>query len=191
MEQRAPINRTPPAPSNPMTTPARAPQPFWGGRQCYACDCTKVVGFRDRRPEGGDLEVACERHADPTIPIRKVCFMCLGPLGNGSVVIDGDTCHQKCFDADLNDTLTPPIPRERPEPIIVGSDRASSKLCETLVKVVAGVGDVVSARLYAPDEYAALKVFHRYRYSRVNIELTPAGWVVSVRPPLDSDSSNR
>jgi hypothetical protein len=179
-----------------MTTAARIePLPFWGGRQCYACDCTKVVGLRDRRPEGGDLEVACERHADPTIPIRKVCFMCQGALGNGSVVIDGDTAHQKCVDADDSDTLVPPIPRERPQPIVVGSDRASARLCEALVKIVAGAGDVVSARLYAPDEgggwsavlgseYAALKVYYHYRYSRVALDLTPLGWVVSVRPPL-------
>lgn len=190
-----PIKPTRPTPSKAMTTPARTePLPFWGGRQCYACESTKVVGFRDRRPEGGDLEVACERHTDPTIPIVKVCFMCQGPFRTGSVVIDGETAHKKCVEADERGTLNPPIPRERPQPIVVGSDRASAKLCEALVKIVAGAGDVVSARLYAADEgggwsavlgneYAALKVFYHYRYSRVALDLTPSGWVVSVRPP--------
>lgn len=33
---------------------------------CYACEGARV-GFRDRRPEGGRLEHACERHADPRV----------------------------------------------------------------------------------------------------------------------------
>lgn len=33
---------------------------------CYACDA-EASGIRDRRPEGGIIEVACARHADPTI----------------------------------------------------------------------------------------------------------------------------
>jgi hypothetical protein len=35
--------------------------------RCYACDAT-ATGLRDRRPEGGTLESACKRHADPAIP---------------------------------------------------------------------------------------------------------------------------
>lgn len=31
--------------------------------RCYACDAP-AVGFRDRRPEGGQLERACVRHAE-------------------------------------------------------------------------------------------------------------------------------
>lgn len=33
------------------------------GDRCYACDA-RAVGTRDRRPEGGQLERACARHAD-------------------------------------------------------------------------------------------------------------------------------
>lgn len=31
--------------------------------RCYACDA-RAIGTRDRRPEGGQLERACARHAD-------------------------------------------------------------------------------------------------------------------------------
>lgn len=38
--------------------------------QCYACDAT-ASGVRDRRPEGGNIEAACARHAEPVfIPQR-------------------------------------------------------------------------------------------------------------------------
>jgi len=35
--------------------------------KCYACD-EPAVGLRDRRPEGGRLEIGCLRHADPYLP---------------------------------------------------------------------------------------------------------------------------
>jgi len=35
--------------------------------KCYACDAG-ATGIRDRRPEGGRIEAACGRHADPTVP---------------------------------------------------------------------------------------------------------------------------
>lgn len=38
--------------------------------RCYACDGA-VTGLRDRRPEGGKLEPACPRHADPTLPASR------------------------------------------------------------------------------------------------------------------------
>ena len=34
--------------------------------QCYACGA-EASGIRDRRPEGGRIEAACGRHADPTV----------------------------------------------------------------------------------------------------------------------------
>lgn len=35
---------------------------------CYACDAVPV-GTRDRRPEGGGIEAACARHADPVVAL--------------------------------------------------------------------------------------------------------------------------
>lgn len=35
---------------------------------CYACDAAPV-GTRDRRPEGGGIEAACARHADPVVAL--------------------------------------------------------------------------------------------------------------------------
>lgn len=35
--------------------------------RCYACDATGSAGYRDRRPEGGVIEHACSRHADPYV----------------------------------------------------------------------------------------------------------------------------
>lgn len=34
--------------------------------RCYGCD-SAGAGLRDRRPEGGDLEMACDRHRDPRL----------------------------------------------------------------------------------------------------------------------------
>lgn len=62
---------------------------------CYACQA-KVAGLRDRRPEGGDLECACARHADPTIKVTWVCMYCNEPTRKGSVVVDGQPAHAKC-----------------------------------------------------------------------------------------------
>jgi hypothetical protein len=77
-----------------MTTKAK-PIPFCGGEKCYACDA-KPVGFRDRRPEGGDREVACERHADPTITVFEACMYCNGPVRKGSLIIDKQFAHKAC-----------------------------------------------------------------------------------------------
>ena len=41
--------------------------PILKGARCYACDSTKIVGIRDRRPEGGKVELGCSRHADPSL----------------------------------------------------------------------------------------------------------------------------
>lgn len=90
--------------------PRTKPLPFWGGERCYACDA-EPVGFRDRRPEGKDLDIACKRHADPTIKVVVVCMYCHGPLRNGTVRIDGQFGHMKCLEADVNGTLDPPIPK--------------------------------------------------------------------------------
>jgi hypothetical protein len=184
-----------------MTLAHAQPLPFWGGQKCYACDCTKVVGFRDRRPEGHDLEIACERHADPTIEKFDACVYCKRPVRNGHLVIAGEFAHQKCQKEVDNDTFfDQPIPRHDglPRTVIVGYEtRGSSKLREELVKIVDGTGEVVATRMYAPDEgggwtavlgteYAALKVYYRYRYSRVDLKHNVSGWVVSVRPPLPS-----
>lgn len=64
--------------------------------KCYACDA-KAIGVRDRRPEGGSIESACQRHADPTIPSYAACFMCDGP--RPSLLIEGDFAHKSCHEA--------------------------------------------------------------------------------------------
>lgn len=68
--------------------------PFHGGH-CYACD-REATGLRDRRPEGGQLERACERHADPGIRVFAACVFCSGPVRPGSVSIDHEFAHAKC-----------------------------------------------------------------------------------------------
>ncbi len=62
--------------------------------KCYACDSKSAVGVRDRRPEGGMLEAACARHADPTIKAFAACMYCSGP--RPSLLIDQDFAHKKC-----------------------------------------------------------------------------------------------
>lgn len=53
-----------------MAAVLRELDPFqWAGIPCWqqvccACDA-RAVGFRDRRAEGGNVELACERHAEP------------------------------------------------------------------------------------------------------------------------------
>jgi hypothetical protein len=94
------------------------PLPFHGGGsygKCYACDCTEVVGFRDRRPEGKELELACSRHADPWIKIYEACIYCDGPTRAGSVNIDGSFAHKQCHNADAEDRLVEGqiLPRRR------------------------------------------------------------------------------
>lgn len=67
--------------------------PFHGAERCYACD-ERPVGLRDRRPEGGDLECACARHADPRIKVFQACIYCSGP--RPTRVIDGQFLHAGC-----------------------------------------------------------------------------------------------
>lgn len=183
-----------------MTATALAkPLPFSGGEKCYACDCTKVIGFRDRRPEGHGLEVACERHADPTIEVFEACMYCQGPIRKGSLIIDGEFAHQKCHVEVEADTFFPvpsaPLNDGLPKTVIVGFDGGPSKLRTTIEQVVDGVGEVVAVRQYASDEgggwtavlgneYAALKVYYKYRLCRVNLDVNVSGWVVSVRPQI-------
>jgi hypothetical protein len=73
-----------------------SPIPFHGGN-CYACD-QRATGFRDLRPEGGSLEPACKRHADPTIETYQACMYCDGAVRRGSLVIDGDFAHKQCHE---------------------------------------------------------------------------------------------
>ena len=40
------------------------------------------------------MEAACERHADPWIPVYRACVKCLGT--NLSLVIEGVFWHKKC-----------------------------------------------------------------------------------------------
>ena len=63
---------------------------------CYACS-GKAVGVRDRRPEGGSLESACARHADPTLRSYPACWMCMGT--RPSLVVEGEFLHKSCHDA--------------------------------------------------------------------------------------------
>lgn len=52
--------------SSSASAPSTQPTASTGHRalpRCYACDAPSV-GTRDRRPEGGVVEVACRRHAD-------------------------------------------------------------------------------------------------------------------------------
>ncbi len=67
---------------------------FFGGT-CYACDA-KAVGLRDRRPEGGMMERACKRHADPTSLTFDACIYCSGPVRKDSLDIDGEFAHKSC-----------------------------------------------------------------------------------------------
>ena len=68
---------------------------FHGGRRCYACDAAPS-GLRDRRPECGELEIACPRHSDPTIRAVPSCIYCDGPVRRGSWVMDGEFVHAAC-----------------------------------------------------------------------------------------------
>lgn len=75
----------------------RESMPFHGGG-CYACDA-RAVGFRDLRPEGGALEPACKRHADPRIKTFDACMYCDGAVRKGALVVDGDFAHKQCHAA--------------------------------------------------------------------------------------------
>lgn len=71
--------------------------PFHTSR-CYACD-GDACGVRDRRPEGGLIEAACRRHADPSIRAFAACLFCSGP--RPTLVIDGDFVHKSCHAAEV------------------------------------------------------------------------------------------
>jgi len=66
--------------------------PFHTSR-CYACDA-EACGVRDRRPEGGLIEAACKRHADPSIRSYVACMFCSGP--RPTLLIDGSFAHKGC-----------------------------------------------------------------------------------------------
>lgn len=65
--------------------------------RCYACDARPTVGVRDRRLEGGLVEAACARHADPTIRAHAACCYCGG--ARPSRLVDGDLAHASCHAA--------------------------------------------------------------------------------------------
>ena len=70
--------------------------PFHGGRKCYACD-ERPVGLVERYYSGRRYyEVACERHADPTIRVFEACIYCSTRVRRGSLSIDGDFAHAAC-----------------------------------------------------------------------------------------------
>jgi len=71
-------------------------------RKCYACDSGEAVGVRDRRPEGGMIEAACARHADPTTPAYPSCAICQGPIKPTSYDVDGTFVHKACHTADIH-----------------------------------------------------------------------------------------
>lgn len=63
------------------------------GGKCYACDA-KAVGLRDCRPEGGELEKACERHAEARA--QAICSYCMGGIRRGALDVDGYWAHVRC-----------------------------------------------------------------------------------------------
>jgi hypothetical protein len=66
--------------------------PFFTAR-CYACD-SEACGVRDRRPEGGMIEAACKRHADPRVKAYAACTYCSG--SRPTLLIDGSFAHKGC-----------------------------------------------------------------------------------------------
>jgi len=69
-------------------------------RKCYACDSGEAVGVRDRRQEGGMIEAACSRHADPTISAYPACCICGGSIRPTSYDVDGTFVHKACHAED-------------------------------------------------------------------------------------------
>ena len=67
--------------------------------RCYACD-SEACGVRDRRPEGGSIEAACKRHADPSIKAFVACMFCSG--ARPSLMIDGDFAHKGCHTKEVH-----------------------------------------------------------------------------------------
>lgn len=47
--------------------------------------------------EGGELEAACARHADPTVAHFDACCLCGGHVRTGSIVVDGEFVHRVCY----------------------------------------------------------------------------------------------
>jgi hypothetical protein len=87
---------------SPRMSHARKPTerlPF-STRKCYACDA-EAIGVRDRRPEGGMIEAACARHADPTIKAFPACAICGGHIRPTSYDVDGTFVHKACHAEDL------------------------------------------------------------------------------------------
>lgn len=65
--------------------------------KCYACDSERLAGVRDFRLEGGRLEAACRRHADPTIPAQFVCIYCNRFVRAGAVSLaPNEYAHASC-----------------------------------------------------------------------------------------------
>ncbi len=62
---------------------------------CYACGA-KAVGLRDRRPEGGEVEPACARHAEPRLVPVLVCIYCGEPTRKRAISVDGEGAHARC-----------------------------------------------------------------------------------------------
>ena len=75
--------------------------PFHANRTCYACD-DGASGLRDRKPEGGSLEYACDRHKDPKIKTFIACMYCSQPVRKGALYLDGDYAHASCAKFDSN-----------------------------------------------------------------------------------------
>ncbi len=67
---------------------------------CYACDAP-ACGVRDRRLEGGLVEAACARHADPTIRAHAACVYCSGRVVVRSLDIDGELAHKSCHAVEV------------------------------------------------------------------------------------------
>lgn len=71
-------------------------------------------------------------------------------------------------------------------------EKIEKRLQADLGKLVQGAGKIVEIRAYPPakgggwvavldKEYAALKVFYKYRQSDVSLSKVPAGWSVTVK----------
>lgn len=62
--------------------------------KCYACN-EAATGLRDRRSEGGEIEPACGRHAEPSLTAQVVCMYCSEPV-RGGIKVDGMVAHRDC-----------------------------------------------------------------------------------------------
>ena len=68
----------------------------------------------------------------------------------------------------------------------------AKRLCADMAKLIGDAGTVLDAQAYEPakgggwavvvdTEYAALKIFYKYRYSNVKLDKVPSGYAVCVR----------